>query len=345
MGWQGWDGWEVALVLGGGTALGAYHLGACERLWGDGLRPDLVIGSSVGAVCGALLLGGPPEGALARLERFWDEAARPVGPWARFATRRGRRSEAAGLGALLRGLPGLTRPRLPGLLSLLPFVRDDRAMQDQGPLAETLDGLVDWDALAASPVPLLFPTVDFDTGEEVVWDSRRARLTARHLLAALALAPVFPPVELEGRRLCDGGLANILPVDLAFRDDGGRPVLCIAADLYTPGGGPPPSSLDGVTSRMVDLAFAAQARRTLGHLSRERALRRRADPHAPPAVLARLRFDAPPHESALRTLDFSADALDERRAQGRRDAGRLRAVLADAPRDAALAVVEVGGPA
>lgn len=45
-------------------------------------------------------------------------------------------------------------------------------------------------------------------GEEVWFDNGHDRITAEHLLARTALAPLFPPVEIDGRLLCDAGLAS-----------------------------------------------------------------------------------------------------------------------------------------
>ena len=48
---------RIALVLGGGNALGAYHAGAYEHLHQNGIRPDWIVGASIGAVMGAILAG------------------------------------------------------------------------------------------------------------------------------------------------------------------------------------------------------------------------------------------------------------------------------------------------
>src|SRR5919199_6978765 len=66
---------RTALVLGGGNALGAYLAGAYQRLHEEGVRPDRIVGASIGAVTGAILAGNPPGRRLERLEAFWAEAA------------------------------------------------------------------------------------------------------------------------------------------------------------------------------------------------------------------------------------------------------------------------------
>jgi NTE family protein len=55
-----WAGSRLELVLGGGGALGAFHPRVYEALHKAGLEPDRLIGSSVGALNGALIAGNPP---------------------------------------------------------------------------------------------------------------------------------------------------------------------------------------------------------------------------------------------------------------------------------------------
>src|ERR1700733_14142393 len=61
----------TAFVLGGGGLLGAHEIGMLRALAEAGIRPDLVVGTSVGAINGAFVGGGPPGGA-ARLVRMWQ---------------------------------------------------------------------------------------------------------------------------------------------------------------------------------------------------------------------------------------------------------------------------------
>src|SRR4051795_7960668 len=65
---------QIALVLSGGNALGAYHAGAYEQLHQNGIRPDWIVGASIGAVTGAILAGNAPEDRLPKLNQFWAEA-------------------------------------------------------------------------------------------------------------------------------------------------------------------------------------------------------------------------------------------------------------------------------
>ena len=61
----------VAFVLGGGGVLGAVEVGMLRALFRAGFRPDLVVGTSIGAVNGALVAADPSEAVTDRLVRLW----------------------------------------------------------------------------------------------------------------------------------------------------------------------------------------------------------------------------------------------------------------------------------
>ncbi len=335
------DGFETVLVLGGGNALGAYHLGVCEALL-ERDEPSWMVGCFIGAVTAAILLGNPPEARIGRLREFWADVALHDEAWARFLPNavRARWSNGLGLNALLTGRAGVTRLRFPGLLSLLPGMPPDVSLQDHGPLGAMLDRLVDWDRLNDSPVRFSFLALDLERGEEAWWDNRVDRIAARHVLAATALPPLLPPVEIDGRLFWDGGLADNLPIDRALSGVLDRHRLVVASNLYAPEGAPP-ESLDGSATRAQDLAFAMQARVRIGALSRERALARLADPASPSAILLHLVHRPPSHQRALKALDFSGTAIEERVRQGRADMEAMLDRLPSAPRDEPLAVVRL----
>src|SRR5260370_42443118 len=84
-----------AFVLGGGGLLGAHEVGMLRALSEAGIRPDLVVGTSIGAING-VLVAADPEGAAARLSRMGPGGGlRPAGrPEAR-----GRRAPLGARGA------------------------------------------------------------------------------------------------------------------------------------------------------------------------------------------------------------------------------------------------------
>ena len=129
-------------------------------------------------------------------------------------------------------------------------------------------------------------------------------------------------------------------MDRVFHEPPTRPVLVVASDLYAPDGARP-GSLDGATLRAQDLGFALQARTRVEQLRRERALLRQAEPGAAPAILAHLIHRPPAHQRALKALDFSGTAVEERVSQGRSAMEAMIDQLAAVPRNEPLAVVSL----
>src|SRR3954447_5715015 len=83
-------------------------------------------------------------------------------------------------------------------------------------LRDTLERLVDFDRLNRAEVRLTLACTDLETGEDVYFDNTREEIRPEHVLASAAIAPLFPPVEIGGRLLCDPGYANNLPLGAVF---------------------------------------------------------------------------------------------------------------------------------
>src|SRR2546421_8355497 len=66
-------GCEVAFVLGGGGILGAHEVGMLRALAETGIEPDLVLGTSVGAINGAMFAADPTIGGVERLTELWTQ--------------------------------------------------------------------------------------------------------------------------------------------------------------------------------------------------------------------------------------------------------------------------------
>jgi NTE family protein len=327
----------AALVLSGGVALGAFEAGACAALEAAGRpNPGWIAGSSIGAVNAALFAAAPLSRGGEALREFWDSVAQDPTPLTTFllgpppaqGAWRAAHNRAAAWQTLLMGRPGLFRPGL--------RLGGGRAFYDLAPLRARLEATLDLERLNRGPTRLSIVTTDAETGERVVFDTARGHwLTAAHILASSAMPGLFPPVELEGRRLLDGGLSAHAPLDLILREVAGEALTCLVVELFHPGGRRP-RRVPVALARPVDLAFGHQTRRALAAHAREWEVRarmaclarhvpedRRADPEVAQLLRAagigaratvvlmgyRAAFD---EAGPGKTFDFSAATLADR---------------------------------
>ncbi len=173
---------KVAFVLPGGATRGAGQVGMLQALTESGIRPDLVVGTSVGAMNAASFAADASGAGLAHLAELWTVARRSqIFPFAPRA-----------VAESLRERPG----------HLLP---------NHG-LRDWIGAHVGHGRLEEFPIPVHAVAADVDTGEPVVLSEGDA-VTA--LLASTAIPGVFPAVTIDGRRLCDGGVAADVPVPQA----------------------------------------------------------------------------------------------------------------------------------
>lgn len=172
----------TAFVLSGGGSLGAVEAGMLLALTAEGIRPDLLVGTSVGAINAAWMAGDPgPEGA-ARLASIWREVRRGDV----FPTR------------LLAGFLG--------------FVGNRNYLVPSQNLRRLITTHLRFEALEDARVPLLVIAAEISTGMEVVLSSGDA---VEALLASTAIPAVFPPVTIGGRTLVDGGVLDNAPISRA----------------------------------------------------------------------------------------------------------------------------------
>ncbi len=259
---------QTVLVLQGGGALGAYQGGVYEVLSAHGCQPDWVVGTSIGAINSALIAGNPPERRLARLREFWDLVGRADvkldASWAPFQAWLRPWLKAGGyFDTITRGVPGFFVPR-PGVsLNIEQQVPTPEAsFYDTSPLRETLERLVDFDLLNAGHVRCTVCAVEVGTGELVVFDSARQRLTAQHIMASGALPPGFPPVVIDGKAYWDGGIYSNTPADIVLDDAERRNTLCFMVDLWDPTEDEP-RSISAAMARQKDIQYASRTREHL----------------------------------------------------------------------------------
>ncbi len=178
---SGGDG-GTAFVLGGGGVLGAAEVGMLRALFEHGIRPDLVVGTSVGAINGALVAADPtPEGA-DRLRALWEELT----------------SQGVFAGSVLSRVGTL--------------VRTGTHVHPREPLRELLTAHLPVRTFAELQVPFQCVAASIERAAER-WFSDGALVDA--VLASCAVPGLLPPVELDGEHYLDGGLVHSIPVGRA----------------------------------------------------------------------------------------------------------------------------------
>lgn len=178
---------RLALVLGSGGVRSVAALGIAEVIARHGIRPDLVVGCSSGALFGALIASGTtPADGLARARQLWSQELTGQRNWRAYAQ--------------------LLVPRWAGFDA-------DFALRHSTRIAERIEAAFGTQRIEALPMPLRIAATDAATGEPVLL-TRGPLATA--LRASMAVPFLFPPVRIDGQRLVDGVVSDPLPVSAAL---------------------------------------------------------------------------------------------------------------------------------
>jgi predicted acylesterase/phospholipase RssA len=233
---------RLALVLSGGGAKGLAHIGVLRVLDSLGIRPDLVVGSSMGAIIGGLYASGYTAGQIDSLVRslpisdlfrtYQPEAPRSLGP----------------LQPLLVWEQGEHR-----------FTLQSSSVSETEANALVNDAMLRGNLLARGrfdslPIPFRAVATDLVDRSAVVIDGGDL---ARAVRASFAIPFLFAPESLSGRILADGGLAANVPVSVARAAGADRVIVSDATerlprriDLFSP---------LAVVGRLLDFLFQQPA--------------------------------------------------------------------------------------
>jgi NTE family protein len=258
---------QIVLVLQGGGALGAYHAGVYHALHENGVEPDWIVGTSIGAINASLIAGSPKDERLDRLKEFWTRMAyRPpfgLPSWT------GLPDTIAYWKTLLRGLPDFFEPN-PGafLGARVPLGADNAGFYSTAPLEKTLLELVDFDLLNSGQPRLTVGAAHVRTSAMRYFDSRDGEIGVKHILASGALPPAFPAVRIDGELYWDGGILSNTPTEAIFDDHARKDSLIFAAHLWNPVG-PEPTTIWEVLNRHKDIQYSS---RVASHIARQRQM-------------------------------------------------------------------------
>lgn len=175
----------TAFVLGGGGVLGAVEVGMLRALFERGQRPDLVLGTSIGAMNGALVAQEPEPSVVDRLLGLWQGAA------------------SSGGRDLLGGKPLRTVGRA---------VASGTHLYSAEPLVRRLTDELGEVTFGELPVTLQICAAHIETASEH-WFEKGRVLDA--VVASSAVPGLLPPAEVDGEHYLDGGIVNSIPLGRA----------------------------------------------------------------------------------------------------------------------------------
>ncbi len=180
---------RLAFVLSGGGARGAFQAGAMKALFENNIRPEILVGTSIGAINAAFLaVHGINSSSIERLIQTW--------------------MESVSMDLLPKHFAWLT------LRTILkaPDYRNFEKMQtflkanDIGPDLRFRD---------MREIQLYLVATDLYTGQLILYGQNPDQSVLEGVLASSALPPFFPPYECDGKLLMDGGTVSNLPVEAA----------------------------------------------------------------------------------------------------------------------------------
>jgi NTE family protein len=258
----------IAFVMSGGGSQGSFEAGVLRFLYDDlGLRPSILVGSSVGAIIAAKLAEGDDEEtgrrAIVEVDAIWRNLRTNADMWVTEPWLDKLRSQVtwaselrgrAGAGTqtaesnqarvILRFLGELVRnpPQTDGTIDALRAALKARSLVSMEPIRAMVERELVPARIKESGLTLRVGAVSLETGELRYIDGEgqlyqrdgtpmdRPKVRLQDAVLASASIPVmYPPTELGGEYYVDGGVREILPLALAFNQLGAGHIFAVVA--------------------------------------------------------------------------------------------------------------------
>lgn len=194
---------RIGLVLGGGGARGAAHIGVLKELERQRIPIDAIAGTSMGAIIGGLYAAGKTPAQLEEIVREidWAAALSDTPPREHLSFRRKLDDERYPI----TGEIGIRRDALVLPMGLIEGQQLSLVLREYTIDVSYVD---DFDDL---PIPFRAVATDIETGEAHVMGSGDL---AQAIRASMSVPAIFAPTRVDGKLLVDGGVARNLPVDV-----------------------------------------------------------------------------------------------------------------------------------
>ncbi len=211
---------KIGLALSGGGARGMAHVGVLKILEQEHVPIDYIAGTSMGSIVGGLYASGmSPEEIEHELRTMdWDSVFEDKENRSDRSFRRKQDDQLylakARIGVKDRGIKVSTA-----------LIQGQKFDLELNRLMQHVAGVSDFDTLY---IPFRAVATDLTKGKDVVLGSGNLQLAMR---ASMSVPAAFAGVEIDGRLLVDGGMANNLPISVV-RDMGAD--IVIAVDISSP---------------------------------------------------------------------------------------------------------------
>lgn len=173
----------TAFVMSGGGNQGVAQVGMLRALLERGILPDVIVGTSAGALNGAAIATSPTLERVDLLERVWVSLT----------------GEQIFPGGAIKRVWNVLR-------------RDDHLISNEG-LHDVITRAQTAATFAELQIPLRVVTTDLVTGDEILFVNGPLPAV---LLASAALPGIYPPLDLHGHTLIDGAAVNLVPISHAL---------------------------------------------------------------------------------------------------------------------------------
>ena len=292
---------ENVLILQGGGSLGAFACGVCKTFAKKDIKFDIIAGTSIGAINGAITAGSKNENPQKDLEDFWIEIAEsnyniiPDTFSLDYDYQNNqinfKKSSSAALNAAFFGVTKFFVPRWCNWNMFKHNTLNDYTMlpsnwtyiYDNTLLGKTLEKYINFKKLSPSAKPnninnndnsnnairLIISAVDVLSAEPIVFDSYKTQIQMKHLLATIGYPQYgFPWIEVnEGVYAWDGSLLSNTPIREVMISSPSNDKNIFVIENYPKKIDRLPSNMSEVQSRAKDIMFTDKDQ-SLGKISR-----------------------------------------------------------------------------
>ena len=209
---------KLALVLGGGGARGLAHIGVLKVLQKAGIIPDLIVGTSMGAVIGGMYAQLGDISSVENKVLSYIQSYGVKGRWLSFLGE----SESKNHKDFLHDISYFIKKRYVGLRTLTKI-----SLEEKEVLYNPLKSFLREDLIENCRISFAAVSLDLRSGQPRVFDSGPI---IEAVYASSAVEGVFPPLDHCGMILSDGGPVAMIPVEIA-RDMGAERIIAVDVSL------------------------------------------------------------------------------------------------------------------